>query len=113
MLNGQRPLKIYMKKSIGNYCVFFGNTLVFWSSRKQQTISRSSIESEYRALANLATKMLWMRSLLQEIKFLAIGTSILWRDNLSAQSLAANPVLHARSKHIKLDIHFSHLMKSS
>ena len=31
---------------------------------------------------------------------------ILWNDNLGAQALACNPVYHARTKHIELDVHF-------
>lgn len=30
----------------------------------------------------------------------------MWVDNISTISLASNPVLHARTKHIELDIHF-------
>lgn len=35
------------RKSTGANCVFFGNSLVSRSSKKQNTISRSSTESEY------------------------------------------------------------------
>ena len=31
---------------------------------------------------------------------------IIWCDSLSASALAANPVYHARTKHIEVDIHF-------
>lgn len=33
-------------------------------------------------------------------------TPVLWCDNLSTVLLAANPVLHARTKHIELDLYF-------
>ena len=33
-------------------------------------------------------------------------TPVLWSDNLGAQALACNPVYHARTKHIEIDVHF-------
>lgn len=73
---------------------------------QKHAVSRSSTESEYCALANLGAELLWIRSLLREVGFLVDSPSILWCDNISAQAPASNPVLHFRSKHIELDIHF-------
>ena len=36
---------------VGAYILFLGNSLVSWNYRKQSSTSRSSCESEYRALA--------------------------------------------------------------
>lgn len=94
------------RKSIAGQCVFLGETLISWSSRKQKVVSRSSTESEYRALADLAAEITWIKSLLQEITLPITRVPTLWCDNLSAKALASNPVLHARSKHIEVDVHF-------
>lgn len=56
------------RKSIGGYCVFLGESLVSRSSRKQHVVAWSSTKSEYRFLSNLAVEILWIRSLLNEIK---------------------------------------------
>ena len=76
------------------------------ASRKQKVVSRSSTESEYKALANLAAEVTWIISLLDELKFPMPRKSVLWCDNLSAKALATNPVMHTRSKHIEIDVHY-------
>lgn len=48
------------RKSTSGYCIFCGNSLVSWSSKKQPTISRSSAEAEYKTLAVTSAKMLWI-----------------------------------------------------
>ena len=50
------------KKSIGAYCIYFGNNLVSWSSKKQSVVTRSIAESEYRALASASAEITWIQS---------------------------------------------------
>nr|GEV95788.1 ribonuclease H-like domain-containing protein [Tanacetum cinerariifolium] len=44
------------QRSASWYCVFLGNNLLSWSSKRQPTLSRSSAEAEYRGVANAVTK---------------------------------------------------------
>ncbi|KAM6542216.1 hypothetical protein CsatB_006663 [Cannabis sativa] len=94
------------RKSVAGYCVYLGDSLISWSSKKQTVVARSSTESEYRALAQLAAEISWIQGLLCEMKFELPSVPVIWCDNLSASALAANPVYHARTKHIELDVHF-------
>ena len=69
-------------------------------------MSRSTTESEYRELAQVSAEITWIESLLREIKFSLVDKSVTWCDNTSASAIASNPVYHALTKHIELDIHF-------
>ena len=56
------------KISVGAYIFFIGNSPISWNLKKQNSTSRSSCESEYRALAQCSCEAIWIRSLLQELK---------------------------------------------
>jgi histone deacetylase 1/2 len=94
------------RRSTGGFALFFGPTLISWSARKQPTVSRSSIEAEYKALANGTAEAIWIQSLLRELHVPQPRPPVLWCDNLGATYLTANPVFHARTKHIEVDFHF-------
>ncbi|KAH9664249.1 Integrase catalytic domain-containing protein [Citrus sinensis] len=94
------------RKSIGAYCIFLGNNLVSWSSKKQAIVAKSSTESEYRALSAASSELTWLQSLFSELKIIKLPTPVLWCDNHSAGDLAKNPVFHSKSKHIELDVHY-------
>ena len=94
------------RSSTSAYLIMLGSNLLFWSSRKQRAIARSSTEAEYRALATAASESMWILSLFTEIKFPLPQPPLLLCDNLGATNLSFNPVQHSRMKHIQIDLHF-------
>src|SRR6266540_376124 len=51
-------------------------------------------------------EMLWVRSMLNELKVLRANCLNVWCDNKSAISIANNPVQHDRTKHVDIDRFF-------
>ncbi|KAL3634075.1 hypothetical protein CASFOL_021129 [Castilleja foliolosa] len=94
------------RRSISGHCVYIGGNLVSWSSKKQNCVSRSSTEAEYRSLAQVVSEVSWIRYLLDELSVSQTRVPHIWIDNQSAIYLSSNPILHARTKHIELDFHF-------
>ncbi|WVZ56997.1 hypothetical protein U9M48_007445 [Paspalum notatum var. saurae] len=94
------------RRSTSGYCLFLGDNLVSWSSKRQTTVSCSSAEAEYRAVAHAMAETCWLRQLLQELHAPISSATIVYCDNVSAVYMTANPVHHRRTKHIEIDIHF-------
>jgi histone deacetylase 1/2 len=44
------------RRSTSGFCVFLGEALISWSSKRQAVVSRSSAEAEYRGVANAAAE---------------------------------------------------------
>ncbi|GKA43820.1 ribonuclease H-like domain-containing protein [Tanacetum coccineum] len=94
------------RRSTSSYCAFLGDNLLSWSSKRQQTLSRSSAEAEYRGVANVMAETAWLYGLLHKLNSPMSTATLVYCDNVSAIYLSANPVQHQRTKHIKIDINF-------
>jgi hypothetical protein len=85
--------------------MFLGDSLISWKSKKQACVSKSSTESEYRAMFAACSKIVWLCGLLAELGFSQSDFTPLHADNTSAIQIVANPIYHERTKHIEVDYH--------
>ncbi|WVZ97926.1 hypothetical protein U9M48_043426 [Paspalum notatum var. saurae] len=86
------------RKSTSATCQLLGTSFVSWFSRKQASVSLSRVHS-------CCSQLLWMKATLSDFG-LRFGKIPLLVDSTSAISVAKNPVLHSRTKHIDVRFHF-------
>ncbi|KAL9411546.1 hypothetical protein AB3S75_045191 [Citrus x aurantiifolia] len=94
------------RRSTSGYCTFIGGNLVTWRSKKQSVVARSSAEAEFRSLAHGICEAIWIKRLFSDLKIPVSLPIKIYCDNKAAISIAHNPVLHDRTKHIEVDKHF-------
>ena len=82
------------------------SNILSWPAQKQQSVSRSSTEAEYKTLADTTAEIVWLINLMREIGIPHTSPPELFCDNLSAVYLSATPAMHKQSKHFEVDFHF-------
>lgn len=91
------------RKSTTGFLMKLGSAPVFWKTKKQTTVSKSSSEAEYRAMNQATSEIIWLRSMLSCLQVQCNSPTVLHCDNQAAIHIAANPVYHERTKHIEVD----------
>lgn len=74
--------------------------------RNKDAIARSSAQVEYQAMALATGKNVWLKQLLQVLKFGNSNWMKLVCDNQATMHIASNPIPHERTEHIEVDCHF-------
>lgn len=114
---GTNPIFIACDSDLGNsrsrrsrtaFCAYLYGNLVAWHSRLQQSVSLSTAEAEYMALAAAARFAVWYKPLVGDF---GIERSYrdpvhIFSDNKSAICIAKNPISHKHSRHIDRRLHW-------
>lgn len=97
------------KSTTGSLIKVFGNP-IFWKTKKQKSVCRSSTEAEYVALAFTVEEVLHVRNILNDFDFSAdvLKNIKIYCDNTSCIMLARNGNFTKRAKHINVALHFVH-----
>ena len=88
------------KSTIGG-CFYVGANLVAWMSKKQNSVSLSTVEAEYIAAGSCCSQLLWLKKLLSDYG-ISQDTMIVYCDNSSAIDISKNHVQHSKTKHIEI-----------
>lgn len=94
------------QRSLTGWFIHLGGSLLSWKMMKQDVVSRSSADAEYRAMADTITEIIWLRNLLPALGADCSYVFPLHSDRPSAIHLAANSIFHVCTKHIGIAYHF-------
>nr|XP_016463511.1 PREDICTED: uncharacterized mitochondrial protein AtMg00810-like [Nicotiana tabacum] len=55
------------RKSVTGYILKYMQSLISWKSKKQSTMSKSSVEAEFRSMASTVAELSWLMGLFKEL----------------------------------------------
>jgi hypothetical protein len=93
------------RKSTFETCQFLVQSLISWSSKKQNFIAPSMIEAEYVVTGSYCVQILWIQQTLKNYGYSMNHVPLLY-DNESATKIAYNSCEHSRTKQIDIWYHF-------
>ena len=90
------------RRSVECYLIFMGNGCIMWSAKQQGRVAQSTGEAEFLALTPGCNMVVWLRSLLSELKLGYTRTTAMYTDNETARVVSENPTKHSTMKQITL-----------
>ncbi|GJW34408.1 ribonuclease H-like domain-containing protein, partial [Tanacetum coccineum] len=95
-----------IKKYVTGFCIKLNGSLISWKSKNQHTLTKSSAEAEYKAMASVTSEVTWILKILRDLEWDKVLPVNLYCDSQAAIKIIANPVFHERTKHLEIDLHF-------
>ena len=94
------------RKSTTEFIIrFFGN-VIYWKSRKQGSVTKSSTAAEYIALSESVSEIKFITNLLKEFRIKIEKPVKIYEDNSGAIAIAKFGNLTKNSKYIEIHYHF-------
>ncbi|XP_019267554.1 PREDICTED: uncharacterized protein LOC109244849 [Nicotiana attenuata] len=94
------------RRSVSGFYITLGGSPISWKSKKQPTVSLSSVEAEYRARRKVVAEVSWLVRILGDLGLHISAPVPIYCDSIVALHIAKNPVFHERTKHIEIDCHY-------
>ena len=94
------------QKSSIEYVFKLDSRTISWCSKRQSTISLSTIEAEYRAAIRATQESTWLKLLTEDLHQKINYPVPPHYDNHSAVCLVENLMFHARTRHVEVHCHF-------
>lgn len=88
------------RSSVTGYVIYLGENPIFQLSQKQNSVSWSSTETEYKTLAPPSADIAWLRLVLKDMHMCLPNPPVLNCENQFAIARGLNPVFHSRIKHV-------------
>jgi hypothetical protein len=90
------------RKSTSGRCFSLGSAMTSWQSRKQSSISLSTVEAKYIVACSTSCEAIWLRKLLTGLFDMDMEATVILCDNQSSIKMIENHVFHDKSKHIEI-----------
>ena len=94
------------RKSVTGYIIYLNGVPISWRSRSQRAVTLSTAESEYYAISEICSEIIFVKNMLEFLELKIEYPIIIRVDNIGAIYLAKNQVLSNRTKHIGVRYHF-------
>ena len=96
------------RRSITGYFFKLANGIISWGSHPQKTIALSSMEAEYMAISDCSQQVLWIKTLIEELR-IKIKSIPIYGDNQGSIFIASNAVQESHTKHINIHYHYHYI----
>jgi len=95
------------RKSTLGFAVLLDRRAISWDSKKQTSVSLSTVETEFIATSIAVKEILWYQSLFRSLDMTLTSPTLLLINNQGALDLIKSRQINDRTKHI--DIKFRHV----